>query len=113
VNDDHPGLFYLEALTAGDDYLIRLGGALDMTACEDVIAAIRLGELSEADRIVIDIDRLEFIDSTGLRLLIAAKRRADLLRREVRFTRGEGYVADMLRFTAFDQTLPFLEEAPA
>ena len=109
---DRQGSFCLETVIVDDDCLIRLSGALDVNACDDVIAAIRLGELSDADRIVIDLDRLEFIDSTGLRLLLAAKRRADLLRRDVRFTRGNGYVADMLWYTAFEQTLPFTDEVP-
>jgi hypothetical protein len=31
----------------------------------------------------------------------------------VRFTRGRGYVADMLSYTALDQTLPFVDAGVA
>jgi anti-sigma B factor antagonist len=104
-----PTGFCLEAEPTDEAYLIRLIGALDVASCEEVIAAIRLAESSEATRTVIDVDGLEFIDSTGLRLLVAAKRRAELTQRDVRFTRGNGYVADMLSYTALDQTLPFVD----
>jgi anti-sigma B factor antagonist len=101
--------FAIEAVSDGDEYRIRLSGALDVAACEDVIAAIWLGESSDAGRIIIDVDGLEFIDSTGLRLLLAAKRRSELTGRRLGFTRGNGYVADMFSYTALDQTLPFVD----
>jgi anti-sigma B factor antagonist len=103
--------FALEAVPADDVYVIRLSGALDVAACEEVISAIRVSERSGARRTVIDIAELDFIDSTGLRLLQAADRRAELTHRDVRFTRPYGYVADMLSYTALDQTLPFVDAA--
>lgn len=103
--------FGIEALRGDDHYLIRLTGALDVSSCEEVIAAIRLAESSDTTRTVIDLDGLEFIDSTGLRLLVAANRRAELVQRDVRFTRGNGHVAEMLSYTALDQTLPFVDAA--
>jgi anti-sigma B factor antagonist len=102
--------FDIEAVSDGDEYRIRLSGALDAAACEDVIAAIWVGESSDAGRVVIDVGGLEFVDSTGLRLLLAADRRAKLARRDVCFTRPNGYVADMFAYTALDQTLRFADE---
>jgi anti-sigma B factor antagonist len=104
--------FALEAVPADEAYVIRLRGALDVAACEEVIAAIRLAERSDADRTVIDIAELDFIDSTGMRLLQAADRRAELIQRDLRFTRPYGYVADMLSYAALDQTLPFVDTGP-
>lgn len=101
--------FALEAVSADDVYVIRLSGALDVAACEQVIAAIRASERSSAHRTVIDITELDFIDATGIRLLQAADRRAELSHRDLRFTRPYGYVADMLSYTALDQTLPFVD----
>jgi anti-anti-sigma factor len=98
-------------VTDDGECLIRLTGALDVAACEEVIAAIRQAESSDTRRTVIDLDGLEFIDSTGLRLLVAANRRAELVQRDVRFTRGNGHVAEMLSYTALDQTLPFVDAA--
>ena len=101
--------FCIESVDGDGEYLIRLFGALDVAACEDVIAAIWLGESSNAARIVIDLERLDFVDSTGLRLLLAANRRAALSGRDLRFTRAQGYVADMFAYTALDQTLKFVD----
>ena len=103
----------VQAVATDEEYLIRLSGSLDAAACEEVIAAIRVGESHHPRRTVIDVDGLEFIDSTGLRLLLAANRRAELVRSEVRFTRGRGYVADLLVSTNLDQTLPFVQAAAA
>jgi anti-anti-sigma factor len=104
----------IQAVASAEAYLIRLSGSLDVASCEEVIAAIRFGEHHHPRRTVIDVEGLEFIDSTGLRLLLAASRRGELCGREVRFTRGRGYVADMLASTALDQLLPFVDAgAPA
>jgi anti-sigma B factor antagonist len=111
IRDGVPRGFAIEAMAREDEYLIRLSGALDLASCGELIAAIRIGERSRTTRTVIDVEGLEFIDSTGLRLLLAASRRAELIKREVRFTRGHGYVAHMIRSTALDQTLPFVEAA--
>jgi anti-sigma B factor antagonist len=109
IGESQPVGFCIEAVAGDDEYRIRLTGALDVASCEDVIAAIRRAESSRAARTVIDVEGLEFIDSTGLRLLLAANRRAELVKRDVRFTRGRGYVADMLSYSALDQTLPFVD----
>ena len=99
----------VHAVPGDEGYLIRLTGSLDVASCEEVIAAIRLGEDHHPRRTIIDVEGLEFIDSTGLRLLLAASRRGELTGREVRFTRGRGYVAEMLSYTALDQALPFVD----
>jgi anti-anti-sigma factor len=85
-------------------------GELDLGSSPELEAEIELAERSDAVRIVIDVNGLNFIDSTGLRVLLVAKRRADCDGNRLRFTRGSGQVADMFRLTALDQTLPFLGE---
>ncbi|MFL5870881.1 MAG: STAS domain-containing protein [Solirubrobacterales bacterium] len=108
IGNGEPHGFSIEAAALDDVYLIRLAGALDLASCGELMAAIRIGERSRTTRTVIDVEGLEFIDSTGLRLLLAANRRAELINRDVRFTHGHGYVAYMLKTTALDQTLPFV-----
>ena len=101
----------VQAVATDDEYLIRLAGSLDAAACEEVIAAIRLSEDHHPRLTIIDVDGLEFIDSTGLRLLLAASRRAELIGSDLRFTRGRGQVADVLVSTNLDQLLPFVDVA--
>ena len=94
-------------------YVIRLAGELDMSACEAVDAELRRAEDGPAQRILLDVEALEFIDSTGLQVILRAKRRAESTGRRLRITRGTGHVADMFRLTALDMTLPFASQEPA
>ena len=91
----------------GDRYIVRLTGELDCSGAGEVEMALVLAEKTGAHRILIDIDELTFIDSTGLAVLMRAKHRADANRGRLRITRGTGQVADMLRLTALDLSLPF------
>ena len=90
-------------------YLIRLRGELDMSSVETVAAALKRAEETPASRILLDVDNLRFIDSSGLQVILRAKRRDDTLGRRLRITHGTGHVADMFRLTALDMTLPFAE----
>ncbi len=88
-------------------YVIRLAGDLDMSSCEAVDAELRRAEAGPAPRILLDVEALAFIDSSGLQVILKAKRRADRGGRRLRVTRGTGHVADMFRLTGLDMTLPF------
>ena len=101
----------LEIETAEQDgtYIVRLRGELDMGSCDEVDEALREAEQTSATRIVLDVDSLSFIDSSGLQVILRAKRRSDNSGRRLRITRGNGHVADMFRLTALDMTLDFTE----
>ncbi len=88
-------------------YVVELSGELDLTSREEFDRALDGAEASDAPRILIDLDRLRFIDSTGLQGILAAKRRSAMRPDRLRVTRGTGFVADMFRLTALDKTLPF------
>jgi anti-sigma B factor antagonist len=90
----------------GETCTVELVGELDMSCVEEAKDALRQAQETDAARIVIDLDGLRFIDSHGLALLVEASRRSDGTGR-LYFTRGSGHVAEMLRLTGLDQTLPF------
>ena len=100
----------IESCQEGGGYIIQVRGELDLASCPELEEEIELAERTDAVRIVIDVDELDFIDSTGLGVLLVAKRRADRDGNRLRFTRGSGQVADLFRLTALDKTLPFLRE---
>jgi anti-anti-sigma factor len=56
------------------ELVLRLGGELDSDSAHTLEQ--RLRNLPEADVVVIDLRDLEFVDSSGLRVLIDAKRAA-------------------------------------
>ena len=100
----------LQIETAEEDgtYRVSLAGELDLANCDEFRDAMSRAEDSEAARLLVDIDRLWFIDSTGLRVLLEATRRNAADRDRLRFTRGAGRVAEIFSLTAFDQALPFV-----
>ncbi|HEX5955193.1 MAG TPA: STAS domain-containing protein [Solirubrobacterales bacterium] len=106
--DTKPAELRIEAGQAGDRYIVRLLGELDCAGAGEVEMALVLAEKTGAHRILLDIDELTFIDSTGLAVLMRAKHRADAAGERLRITRGTGQVADMLRLTALDLSLPFV-----
>lgn len=97
----------IDAGREGDQYTIRLGGELDLDNVERLDQALLEAEASDAALILLDVDDLRFIDSTGLRVILRATRRAERTGHRLRLTRGRDYVADMFRLTALDRTLPF------
>jgi stage II sporulation protein AA (anti-sigma F factor antagonist) len=101
----------LEIETAQNDgtYVVRLLGELDLSNCEAADRALLEAEQTQADRILLDIDGVKFIDSSGLQVILRAKRRSDASGQRLRITRGRGHVADMFRLTALDMTLPFAD----
>jgi anti-anti-sigma factor len=90
-------------------YVIRLEGELDLAGCPDLESALADAERSQVDRIVVDLDRLSFIDVCGLQTLHAASRRSWNNGNRLRLARAGGQVNFMFRLTMLDVALPFTE----
>jgi anti-sigma B factor antagonist len=99
--------FAIQTSERGRTYVIRALGELDYEHTEEFERAIETAEASDAEKVLVDLDGLWFIDSTGLRAMVTVARRDADGQRRLRFTRGTGDVAAMFRLTALDQTLPF------
>jgi anti-sigma B factor antagonist len=56
--------------------VIRLSGELDMVTAERVRSAVEAALSSASERLVFDISGLEFMDSSGIALLVSATRKA-------------------------------------
>ena len=96
----------IEAGCSDGVYRITLKGTLDLGTSPRFDAAIDAALLSDAARVAVDLDGLEFVDSTGLATILRASRRSDGDGR-LRMTRGTGEVAQLFRLTALDLVLPF------
>ena len=59
----------------GSSIVIALFGELDTRSCDQVDAAVRDAEETDIGRVRIDLSEVTFIDSTGLSLLLAARKR--------------------------------------
>jgi anti-sigma B factor antagonist len=89
-------------VTATDDgqaVLFVLDGNLDVATSPSLRAALL--ERAEHDRheIIVDLSRLEFLDSTGLGALIGARKRAAEHGGSLRLVAHEGQILRLLRIT--------------
>ena len=97
----------IDAAHQPDAYVIRMEGELDLSGSPELESALAGAEQSQADRIVVDLDGLSFIDASGLRALLGASRRSASNGSRLRLTRGRGEVARMFSLTQLDEALPF------
>ncbi len=89
----------------GDSRTVSLLGELDLATCKTAETEL-LGAL-EADlgQVVLDMRELEFIDSTGIALLVAALRRSEPSQLQVIPSQAPE-VARVLSLTGIDEHLP-------
>jgi anti-anti-sigma factor len=92
----------------GDSHVVALLGELDLAGAPTLEQELLRVEASDAPSIVIDLASLEFIDSTGIRLLVMA---ADRCSADGRLTlrRGPTQVHRVFEITDLVSRLPFAE----
>ncbi len=91
----------------GEAHIIELIGELDLDGAPRLDEALRDAEAGDATSIIVDLGRLDFIDSTGLRLLVMAAERSD----QGRFSllRGPKQVQRVFEITDLVDRLPFAD----
>jgi anti-sigma B factor antagonist len=72
------GDLMVETATNNNAVTVSLVGELDIRSAPDLEQRLAAAQASDARRVVVDMSGLQFIDSTGLRVLLSAKRRADV-----------------------------------
>lgn len=87
--------------------IIELMGELDLDGAPRLEEALRHAEAGDAASIVVDLGGLDFIDSTGLRLLVMASERMQ----DGRFSllRGPKQVHRVFEITDLVDRLPFAD----
>jgi anti-anti-sigma factor len=108
-----PPSFTIEAADGPDAYVIRVEGELDLAGTSDLESALADAERSRADRILVDLEGLDFIDASALGILVSAYRRSAEDGNRLSLTRGTGEVARVFRLTSLDSKLPFTERISA
>jgi anti-sigma B factor antagonist len=104
----------LETRTEHDHGAPRLvvSGELDLASAEVLEANLKELESSEPDVLVLDLRELEFMDSTGLRAVIAADARARERGGRLVVVRAPEEVDRVFRLTLMDQHLELVDEPP-
>ncbi len=88
-----------------DTAVVSLHGELDLVNAPLLLNKISSPEVSGAATVVLDLDDLRFIDSTGLRAILSAHTTARDRGQKLAVTPGVGQVKRLLRLTRIDDHL--------
>ena len=92
---------------------VMLDGELDISTAQQLEDDLRRIEAERPALIVLDLQQLSFMDSTGLRLLIMADARAREEDRRLAIVRGNEMVHRVMRLTRLDERLDIVEDPGA
>jgi anti-sigma B factor antagonist len=92
--------FRAEVVAAGDAVVVALSGELDLVSADVLEHEVAGLHAAGHDRVVVDLHRIEFIDSTGLRTLIGLHRTAERTGRRLSLVRGPRPVHRIFELTA-------------
>jgi anti-anti-sigma factor len=91
---------------------VALTGELDMSSALVFDEELRRVEAEDLPRtVVLDLRRLKFLDSTGLRLILSAHARARRCGRKLRIVQGSAAVRRIFRLTGMDDRLDIVEDS--
>jgi anti-anti-sigma factor len=94
----------------GSSYFLRLTGELDFSNVKLLGGELDRLEQSNADHLIVDLSGLEFIDSSGMALLIRASQRSAQDSNRLRMKRSDHLaVKRVLGLAEVENGLPFLD----
>ena len=85
---------------------------LDLETIRAAEAAFEDAEAHGPKRIVVDLSDVEFIDSTGLRMIVSADARSRREGRMLELVKGPDRVHRVFRMTLMNERLAFIDHAP-
>jgi anti-sigma B factor antagonist len=89
----------IEIRHEADRVIVRLEGELDMANAPRLQSAVDGAELDAEAMVVLDLQQLQFIDSTGLRIVLSVRERALARGQEFAVTPGSQQVQRLLSLT--------------
>jgi anti-anti-sigma factor len=105
-----PRRFGVRSERAGADERVQLLGELDLSVIGRVDREMQRAEAGDATRIVLDLGELEFLDASGIRLLLQLNARSKSNGGRLRITRARSpQVQRVIELTGAAQVLPFLD----
>jgi anti-sigma B factor antagonist len=81
--------------------VIHVGGELDVYTAPQ-LKEILTEALEGRDRFVLDLSQVQFIDSTGLGVLVSSKQRAQAASQDFHLVLDDPYLLKIFRITGFD-----------
>jgi anti-sigma B factor antagonist len=104
------GAFQVHSDRTNGHHQVSVCGEMDLSVTGEVDREMRLAEASDATTIVLDLDRLEFMDASGVRLLLQLDSRSRSNGGRLRITRPPAtQVRRVLALTGADELLPLVD----
>ena len=94
----------------GNAAVVSLCGELDLSGVDRAREAIEEAHAGSTGLLVLDLSKLDFVDSTGLEVMLRAARRARDDGRRLVVRKPSEYVRRLLELTAIDQSLDVVED---
>jgi anti-sigma B factor antagonist len=101
--------FAVDTGELGDAIHVSLSGDLDLSTAKRAEEAIEDAEKAGRPLVVIDLRRLSFMDSTGLRVLVSADKRAKRLNRRTVIIQGPAAVRRVFEITRLNERLEIVD----
>jgi anti-anti-sigma factor len=102
--------FALRSERHEDGERILVHGEMDLSTSAVVDREVRRAEASDAASIVLDLDQLEFMDASGVQMLLDASARSRTDGDRLRITRGSApQVQRVFELTGVGDMLPFAD----
>jgi anti-sigma B factor antagonist len=105
----------LDVRTEDRDGLVHMAlqGELDLSSVAKVQEELRRIEANSPATVVVDLSKLTFLDSTGLRCIVTADERAREEGRRVVIVRGPDAVQRVFTITRLEERLEIVDDASA
>jgi anti-anti-sigma factor len=97
--------FLVDSQTAGHTLTLVLSGELDLISSPILAQALDRANQSDAELLVVDLRKLEFMDSTGLHLLVTAQERARAAGRRFALIRGVEHIQRLFALSGIGELL--------
>ena len=93
----------------GDSLVVRALGELDIATANTLDEELRRVWHRDAAPITLDLGKLDFLDSTGLRTLLAVARHSRENGDRLRIRLGSGAVRRVIKVSGVERALPLVE----
>ncbi len=103
--------FGIQSEARGAAVRLALTGDLDLATANEAEDTIKATEASGPPLLVLDLSRLEFMDSTGLRVVLSAASRGDEDDRRVVIVKGPEVVQRVFEITRVAERLDMVDSA--
>jgi anti-anti-sigma factor len=106
---DAPNQLQIEVRADARAVAIAFGGELDLASAPSAEEELSRAAESNVERVIVDLSRLTFMDSTGLAMLVKASRAAKESGRRFAVIKGGAQVERLFSLTGMDEELELID----